>query len=115
MHGLVSLCSNTRSMASTVERARDPLSNPFRAGTYVFTRSQAINCAALHKAGVTVWRLKEEFHPNATLNEIVVAIQVGIMTQSDIQNLDDLDPQIFEPKYVCLGMWKVGKPTQRNE
>ena len=102
-------------MASKVETARDSLSKPFRAGTYVFTRSQAKNCAALNKAGVTVWQLKEEFHPNATLEELVVAIQVGIMIHMDILNLDDLDPKIFDPSIVCLGMWNVGKPTQSNE
>ena len=97
------------------ETARDSLSKPFLAGTYVFTRLQAQNCAALNKAGVTVWQLKQEFHPNATLKEIVVAIQVGLMIHMDFFNLDDLDPKVFDPSLVCLGMWNVGEPNQSNE
>ena len=102
-------------MAANVEIARDSPSKTFRAGNYVFTRSQARNCAELNKAGVTVWQLKEEFHPQATLEELVVAIQVGIMIQLDTFNLADLNPIIFDPSIVCLEMWKIGEPTQSDE
>ena len=105
----------TSTMASKVESAPDSLSKPFRAGTYVFTRSQAINCASLHKAGVSVWQLKQEFHPNAMLEEVVVAIQVGLMIHLDFFNLEELDPKVFDPSLVCLGLWNVGVPNQSNE
>ena len=96
----------------------DSPSKPFLAGTYVFTRLQAINCARLHRAGVTLWHLKQQFHPNATLKEIVVAIQVGLMIDMDFFNLDelyDIDPKIFNPSFVCLEIWKIGESNQSNE
>ena len=102
-------------MASSVERARDPPSKTFRAGCYVFSRAQAQQLARLHDDGVSVERLREEFHSLATLKQVVVGIQVGIMIKDDFLRLDDLHPAIFEPKHVLLGMWNVGKPTQRNE
>ena len=103
-------------MASSVERARDPPSKTFRAGYYVFSRAQAQQLARLHQDDrVSVWRLREELHSLATLKQVVVGIQVGIMIQDDFLRLDDLHPAIFDPKHVLLGMWNVGKPTQRNE
>ena len=106
----------TRSMASSVEYARDPPSKTFGAGSYVFTRAQAQQLARLHQLDkVSVWRLREEFHSLASLKQVIVAIQVGIMLQDDGLNLDDLHPAIFKPKFVYLWMWNVGKPTERNE
>ena len=103
-------------MASSVAYARDPPTKTFAAGPYVFTRAQAQQLARLHQLDkVSVWRLREEFHSLATLKQVIVAIQVGIVIKDGILRLEDLDPDIFKPKYVCLGMWKVGKPTERNE
>ena len=96
----------------------DSPSKPFLAGTYVFTRLQAINCARLHRAGVTLWHLKQQFHPNATLKEIVVAIQVGLMIDWDFFNIDELyaiDKNLFDPDLVCLEIWQVGEAHQNNE
>ena len=85
------------------------------AGDYVFTRLNAENCAQLHKAGVSVWQLRQEFFPSATLQQVVVAIQVGLMIHMDFFNLDELDPKIFDPSLVVLEMWTVGGPSQTNE
>ena len=100
-------------MASNMESPPESPSRTFRAGNYVFTRSQARQCASLHQGGATVWELKEQHHPQATLEEIVVAIQVGIMCISF--RVADLEPIIFDPNLVCLGMWRVGEPTQTDE
>ena len=65
-----------------------------------------------------MWQLKEEFFPNATLKEIIVAIQVEIMIDYDFFNLDELlaiDPRVFDTSIVCLEMWAVGAPRQSNE
>ena len=60
------------------ERVESP-SATFRAGNYIFRRSQALQLYQLHRNGSTIWQLKENYHPNATLKQIIVAIQVGIM------------------------------------
>ena len=89
---------------------------PFVAGTYVFKRNDAMNCARLHKAGVTVWELKQEFFPDATVREIIVAIQVGIMIQGDCFTLEQLlavAPKVFDTTLVLLSMWAVGGPWQK--
>ena len=65
-----------------------------------------------------MWQLKEEFFPNATLKELIVAIQVGIIIDHDFFNLDDLlelDPRVFDTSIVCLDKWAVGEPRQNNE
>ena len=102
-------------MASSVQRARDPPSKTFMAGSYVFSRAQAEQLARLHKDGVPVRRLREEFHSLATLKQVVVGIQVGIMMQSEVLNLDDLHPDMFDPDYVQLGMWKLGRSRLSHE
>ena len=89
---------------------------PFVAGKYVFKRNDAMNCARLHKAGVTVWELKQEFFPDATLKEIIVCIQVGIMIQGDCFTLEQLhavSPLVFDTTLVLLSMWTVGGPWQK--
>ena len=96
----------------------DSPSKAFLAGTYVFTRLQAINLSRLHKAGTTLWHLKQHFHPSATLQQIVVAIQVGLMIDWDFFNIDELyaiDPKLFDPNLVCLEIWQIGEPNQSNE
>ena len=94
---------------AAVQRARDPPSATFMAGSYQFTRAQAQQLARLHKDGVPVRRLQEEFHSVATLKQVVVGIQVGIVLQSPVLNFDDLHPDMFDPQYVQLGMWKLGE------
>ena len=93
------------------ERAESP-SATFRAGNYVFSRSQALQLYQLHRNGSTIWQLKENYHPNATLEQIIVAIQVGIM--GDIR-LEQLTRHIFYPNIVCLEIWRIGHPSQNNE
>ena len=67
----------------------------------------------MNKAGASLWKIKEDHHPQATLEEIVVAIQVGIMITSF--RLDELRPIFFDPNIVCLEVWNVGEPTQSDE
>ena len=105
----------TNTMASKVVFVPDSPTKAFMAGNYVFTRAHADNCAALHKAGVSVWQLRQAFHPNASLEQVVVAIQVGLLIYMDFFNIDELDPKVFDPSIVCLGMWNVGGPNQSNE
>ena len=100
-------------MASNMESPPESPSRTFRAGNYVFTRSQARQCASLHQGGATVWELKEQHHPQATLEEIVVAIQVGIMAQSF--KLSEMNPIIFDPNLVCLQAWAIGQPSHIEE
>ena len=96
--------------------AEDPPEDPsltFRAGNYVFTRAEARACSYLHQRRTTVWQLKEQRHPTAMLEQIVVAIQVGIMAQSF--KLSEMNPIIFDPTRVCLGMWRIGEPSSIEE
>ena len=102
-------------MASKFVFVPVPVVTAFRAGNYVFTRAHADNCAALHKAGVSVWQLRQAFHPNASLEQVIVAIQVGLLIYMDFCNIDELDPKVFDPSIVCLGMWNVAGPNQSNE
>ena len=105
-------------MASGVHVPPDSPSKPFLTGSYVFTRAQAICLARLNNAGVTVWQLKEDHFPNATIKELIIAIQVGILIDYDFYNLDDLldlDPRVFDTSTVCLDKWLVGEPRQSNE
>ena len=85
-------------------------SNTFMAGDYQFTRLQANHCARLHRNGTRVWQIKEMYHRHATLEQIVIAIQVGIV--GDSFWFEKLNPIIFDPNLVALGMWKIGQPTQ---
>ena len=96
------------------ESPRDPPSMTFRAGTYVFTRGEAVRLARLHQYGASVRELQGQYHPNASLREMVVAIQVGIMSKGTL-NLAELNPAIFEPRFVALDMWKIGVRTHRGE
>ena len=102
-------------MASKVVYVPVPVVQAFRAGNYVFTHAQAHHCAALHKAGVSIWRIRQTFHPNATLEQVIVAIQVGLLTHRNFCTIDELDPEVFDPSAVCLGMWNVGGPNQTHE
>ena len=97
------------------ESPRDPPSATFLAGSYVFTRGEAVHLARLHQFdGATVRELQWQYHPNATLRQMVVAIQVGIMCKGTL-NLAQLNPAIFEPRFVQLGMWKIGKRNNLEE
>ena len=88
----------------------------FSAGNYVFTRAEALECSRLNRRGTTVWQLKEQRHPQATLEQIVVAIQVGIMALSfTLAEIADINPSIFDPNIVCLGMWAIGEPSNIEE
>ena len=102
-------------MASKHAFVPDRSTKPFWAGNYVFTRAQAQHCATLHMAGVSVWQIKQSLHPNATVEQVIVAIQVGIMISNDGLNLAHLNPKIFKPNLVLLGMWNVGTPNKSNE
>ena len=103
----------TRSiMASNVDTPPDPPSRTFTAGNSVFTCAQARRCVALNKAGVSLWKIKEDYHPHATLEEIVCAIQVGIMSTSF--SVDELRPIFFDPSIVCLEVWYCGEPTRSD-
>ena len=85
----------------------------FNAGDYVFTRAEARQCYRLLNEGNTVWQIKEQRHPNATLQQIIVAIQVAIMGQSfTIQELRTVSPHVFNVEIVYLGMWNVGAPIE---
>ena len=99
-------------MASNMASRPESPSTTFMAGNYEFTRLQARQCALLHQGGATLWQIKEQHHTQATLQEIVVAIQVGIMWTF---SLADLTPHIFDPNLVCLEVWRVGEPTKTDE
>ena len=79
------------------------------AGKHEFSRLQARQCALLHQGGATLWQIKEQHHPEATLKEIVVVIQVGLMWAFSFA---DMAPDIFDPKLVCLEVWAVGEPKK---
>ena len=96
------------------ESPYDPHSMTFRAGTYRFTRDDAVLLAHLHQHGASVRELQGQYHPNASLREMVVAIQVGIMSKGTL-NLAELHPAIFEPRYVALEAWNIGVRTHRGE
>ena len=90
----------------------DPPSKTFLVGNHVFTRSEAISCHLLYYRGVCVRELKEEYFPNATLEELIVAIEVGDLIYLNFYNLIDLqmlDPRIFDPSRVHLSHWNVGE------
>ena len=90
----------------------DPPSKTFLVGNHVFTRNEAISCHLLYDRGVCVRELKEEYFPNATLEEIIVAIEVGDLIYLSFYNLKDLqmlDPRIFDPSGVHLSNWNVGE------
>ena len=99
-------------MASNITSWPESPSRTFKAGKHVFSRLQARQCALLYQGGATLWQIKEQHHPQATLKEIVVAIQVGIMWTF---SLADLTPHIFDPNLVCLEVWRVGEPTKTDE
>ena len=90
----------------------DPPSKTFLVGNHVFTRNEAISCHLLYDRGVCVRELKEMYFPNATLEEIIVAIEVGDLIYLSFYNLKDLqmlDPRIFDPSNVHLSNWNVGE------
>ena len=99
-------------MAANEFAPPDPPSKTFTVGNSVFTCAEARRCVALLKARVSLWKIKENYHPNATLEEIVCAIQIGIMI-ADF-SVDDLSPLFFDPSTVCLEMWNIGYPTQSD-
>ena len=85
----------------------------FNAGNYIFTRAEARQCYRLLNEGRTIWEIKEERHPNATLQQIIVAIQVAIVGQSfTIKQLRTMCPYLFDVALVYLGMWNVGAPIE---
>ena len=96
------------------ESPYDPHSMTFRAGTYVFTRGDAVHLAHLYRHGATVRELQGRYHPNASLREMIVAIQVGIRSWRT-PNLAEINPAVFEPRHVALEMWKIGVRTHRGE
>ena len=63
----------------------------------------------MHGGGATLWEIKEQHHPQASLKEICVAIQVGQMWA---YSFADMVPDIFDPKLICLEVWPVGEPTR---
>ena len=96
----------------------DSPSKAFLAGTYVFTRAQAITLSRLYNAGTCLHHLRQLCHPSARLQEIVVAIRVGILLDWDFYNIDELyemDKTIFDPDTVTLELWQVGEAQQNNE
>ena len=104
-------------MSSQDQVQPESLSTPFLGGTYVFTRNDAINCARLHKAGVTVWQLKQEFFPGAMVREVIVAIQVGIVIEDASFTLEQLlavAPNVFDTTLVLLAMWTMGGAMGNN-
>ena len=103
---------NIATMASNDEAPPDPTGRTFRLGNSVFSCGEARRCYLLLKEKVTVWQIKEMYYPNASLKEIVAAIQIGIMLP-DIR-LDDLGPPFFDVDGVCLEMWNIGYPTQNQ-
>ena len=100
---------------AAAEQTRDLPSATFMAGSYQFTRAQATQLARLHHDGVPVRRLLEEFYPGATVKQVIVGIQVGIVLQSSVLNFRDLHPDMFNPQYVLLGMWRLGEFRLQNE
>ena len=92
---------------------RDPPAAIFSAGSYVFTRAQAVHLARWYQEGATVRELQWQFHPNATLRQMVIGIQVGIMSK-DTLSLAQLNPAIFEPRFVELGKWNIGERSNRE-
>ena len=68
----------------------DPPSKTFLVGNHVFSRAEAINCHLLYDRGVCVRELKEMYFPNATLEEIIVAIKVGDLIYLSFYNLTEL-------------------------
>ena len=90
----------------------DPPSKTFLVGNHVFSRNEAITCYLLYDRGVCVRELKEMYFPNATLEEIIVAIKVGDLIYLSFYNLSDLEmlmPKIFDPSRVHLSNWNVGE------
>ena len=86
----------------------------FNAGSYLFTRAEARACYRLMRQGTSLWQLKAERHPNATLQEIVVGIQVAIAGQSfTIAELHSMCPHIFDVALVSLEVWNVGVPIEQ--
>ena len=84
----------------------------FHAGNYIFTRAEARQCYRLHREGSTVWQLVEQRHPNATLEQVIVAMQVAILGLSfRIDELQIMCPHVFDPESVSLWAWNVGQPT----
>ena len=92
-------------MAANMEDAPEDPSLTYRAGNNVFTHGKALGYSYLHHRGATVWELKEQKHPQATLEQIVVAIRVAIMAQSF--KLSEMNPHIFDPNIVCLEVWAI--------
>merc|ERR1712121_120122 len=90
----------------------DPPSKTFRAGNHVFSRNEATNCYLLYDRGVCVRELQESYFPTATLEEIIVAINVGDLIYLSFYNLSELErliPRIFDPSNVHLSNWNVGE------
>ena len=82
-------------MATNGHPCPDPPDKTFTVGNTVFTVGDARRCMALEKARVTICQIKERYHPSATLEEIVCAIQVAIMSLSF--HIDELSPLFFDP------------------
>ena len=100
-------------MAANITSWPESPYSTFMAGTYEMSRLQARQCAVLHQGGATLWQIKEEHHPQATLKEIVVAIQVGAMWA---YSFADMVPDIFDPRLVCLEVWGSGnQPPQKKK
>ena len=109
---------HTTNMASRVVVIPDSPTHGFRAGNCSFTTLNADNCAKLYKVCVTVWHLKEGFFPDATLQHILVAMQVGLMLRKDVCTLDALEPSIphmFDPSRVDLDLCPVGEPRSQKD
>ena len=90
----------------------DPPSKTFWAGNHVFSRNEAKNCYLLYDHGVCVRELQELYFPTATLDEIIVAINVGDLIYLSFYNLSELEmliPRIFDPSNVHLSNWNVGE------
>ena len=88
----------------------DPPHRRFTLGNYVFTCGEARQAYLLHRQRVTVRQIQELYHPNATLKEIVAAIQIGI--QFPDRRLDDLCAAFFDVEAVVLEMWNTGYQVQ---
>ena len=95
----------------------DPPSKTFWAGNHVFSRNEAQNCYLLYDHGVCVRELQELYFPAATLEEIIVAINVGDLIYLSFYNLSELDmliPRLFDPSNVDLSNWNVGELQRRR-
>ena len=95
----------------------DPPSKTFRAGNHVFSRNEATNCYLLYDHGVCVRELQELYFPTATLEEIIVAINVGDLIYLSFYNLSELDmliPRLFDPSNVDLSNWNIGELQRRR-